>query len=59
MSTANLLPIYDQFLDFLVEKATPAEILAFQASEEVREDVQRLLERLSDNSITPEERVLL
>ncbi len=59
MATHNLLPIYDRFLDYLVKKATPDEILAFEATPEEQDFVQELLERQSEGTITPEEESLL
>lgn len=51
----NLLPVYDKFLEYLVEKATPGEILAFQVSEDERDYAQRLIERNNEGTITAEE----
>jgi hypothetical protein len=54
-----LLPILNRLLDQVVEKMTPQEILAFQASEDEKEYVQELVERNLEGSLTPEEKVHL
>mgnify|MGYP001351610819 CR=1 FL=1 len=55
MATVNLLPLYDEFLDFLIEKATPQEILAFKASPEAQAYAQELIERNNAGTLTPDE----
>lgn len=55
MATAHLLPLYDEFLSYLVEKATPAQILAFQPSENAQEYARELLERNNEGKLTTEE----
>lgn len=52
---ATMLPAYDTFLDYLVEKATPQEILAFRVSEEQQERASELLARQNEGTITPDE----
>ncbi len=53
------LPLYDSFLDFLVEKATPEEILAFRAPESEQEQARQLIERNSAGLLTePEQQQL-
>jgi hypothetical protein len=59
MQSAMLLPTYDEFMDYLIEKATPEEILAFQPSDESLEYVQDLITRHHNNEITAEESKLL
>lgn len=56
MASVHLSPVYDNFLEFLVEKATPQEILAFKISEEEQQRAIELLERNNAGTITPEER---
>lgn len=55
MASNAIIPAYDKFLDFLVEKASPEEILAFQLADE---EIARA-EELSDNNkkdrLTPDE----
>ncbi|MBI5667113.1 MAG: hypothetical protein HZC41_03825 [Chloroflexi bacterium] len=55
MASTQLLPAYDTFLSFLVEKATPQEILAFQLPEDVQDHIDDLLDRHSENELTIEE----
>ncbi len=55
MATTHLPPLYDEFLDFLIEKASPEQILAFKASPEAREQAQLFLERNSAGTLTPDE----
>jgi len=55
MATLKFLTVNDKFLDYLLEKATPEEILAFEVSDEEKEYVQDLLERKSAGLITSEE----
>lgn len=55
MATAIFPPLYDEFLDFLVERVTPAEILAFKASDEAQRRAERLTERNQAGTLTPEE----
>jgi hypothetical protein len=55
MAPVHPLPLCDEFLDYVVEKASPQEILAFKASPEAQAYVQELLERNSAGALTPEE----
>ena len=55
MATTPLSPVYDHFLDFLVKKATPAEILAFEIPESERQRAIELLDRQDTGELTPEE----
>lgn len=55
MAVTHLLPLYDEFLDYLVAKARPEEILAFQATDEAQAYVQDLLERRSAGQLSAEE----
>jgi hypothetical protein len=59
MAVASIPSVYDAFLDYLVEKATPEEILAFKVSSEAEERISDLLERQSAGQLTPEEAVEL
>lgn len=52
----EILPLYNEFLDYLIEKASPSEILAFKASEDAQHYARELIERNSTGTITPEER---
>jgi hypothetical protein len=59
MSTINLLPLYDEFLDYLIEKASPDEILAFKASPEAQAYAQTLIDRKSAGTLTPDKAEIL
>jgi hypothetical protein len=52
-------PVYDRLLDFLIEKATPQEILAFSATDEEQLRADDLAERLNAWTLTPDEKVEL
>ena len=58
MSTP-LTPIFDHFVDFLVEKARPQEILAFQIPEADKRRAMDLLDKQDIGYLTPEETVEL
>ena len=59
MATVNILPDYDKFLDFLVEKATPEEILAFKVSESLQARADELSELNKEGKLTSQEAVEL
>jgi hypothetical protein len=59
MVLTKLSPPIDDFLDYLVEKATPEEVLAYKATEEEQEYANDLLERGSAGLLTPEEKAEL
>jgi hypothetical protein len=59
MGAVNLLPLYNELLDYLVDETTPQEILAFKASPEAQAYAQDLLERQSEGRLSPEEIQLL
>ena len=54
MSTP-LTSIFDHFVDFLVEKASPQEILAFQIPEPDKRRAMDLLDKQDLGDLTPEE----
>src|SRR5437667_7896117 len=55
----SLAPVYDRFLDFLVEKATPQEILSFTIPESERERALVLLDKRDTGSLSLEEAIEL
>jgi hypothetical protein len=55
MVKPQLAPVYDDLIDFLIKKATPHEIIAFQASAEAKARAEYLLERNSAGKLSPEE----
>ena len=59
MATAQLNPIYDELLDFLVEKASPQELSAFRPSEAAQARADDLTEKNKADLLTPEERAEL
>src|SRR4029077_18452404 len=54
MSTP-LTPIFDHFVDFLVEKASPQEILNFHIPEEDKQRAMDLLDKQDVGDLTPED----
>jgi hypothetical protein len=59
MVTVQIPPIYDELLDFLLQKATPDEILGFQASETAQTRASYLLDKNSAGTLTPAEEMEL
>lgn len=59
MAAMTSLQVFDRLIDYLIEKATPQEILAFELSPEDQEHVQELIFRNSADTITPEEKLEL
>lgn len=55
MATSSISQAYDALLAFLVEKATPQEILAFELPEATRQRALDLLDRQDDDTLTPAE----
>ncbi len=55
MFATKLAPAYDSLLDFLVEKATPQEILAFKASPEEQARADELTAKNKAGRLTDEE----
>ena len=56
MDTPNLSPIYEELLDYLVEKATPEEILNFSVSEAAQRRATELSERNNAGTLSSSER---
>lgn len=55
MALTKLAPVYDHFLDYLVKKATPEEILAFTLPESDLQRAEDLTERNKSGQLTAEE----
>ncbi len=55
MNASTLSPVYDHFLSFVVEKATPREVLAFDIPADLRDRAIDLLDRQDAGTLTPEE----
>jgi hypothetical protein len=59
MAVAQPHPIYDELLDFLVEKANPQELLAFRPSAAAQARADELTEKNKAGILTPQERAEL
>lgn len=59
MAIPQFMSVYDEFLDYLVSKASAEEILAFKASEVAQERADYLTEQNKSDRLTPDERVEL
>ncbi len=51
----NISTPHQEFIDFLIQKLSPQEIIAFQASPEAQERTRILIERQSAGLLTQEE----
>ncbi len=59
MAVPKFAPAYDEFLDYLVSKATAEEILAFKPSESAQKRADYLTEQNKANAISAEEKAEL
>lgn len=59
MAAINIPTVYDELVEYLAQKATPEEILAFKVSDAAQERAEELLERNSDGTLTSEEHLEL
>jgi len=59
MTAVNMLPLYNELLEYFVDKANPQEILAFNASPEAQAYAQDLLERQSAGQLSAEDARIL
>ncbi|GAB5493805.1 MAG: hypothetical protein Phog2KO_40200 [Phototrophicaceae bacterium] len=48
-------PIFDELLDYLVEKATPQEVLSFKPSDNAQARATELLDKNNEGTILPVE----
>ena len=55
MTVVDFSPTYNDFLDFLVEKATPQEILAYKPSEISQQRAAYLTEQNKSDALTSDE----
>jgi hypothetical protein len=55
MAAVQIPLIYDELLNFLIERATPEEILSFKPSEKAEGRAEDLLDRNNAGTLTPEE----
>lgn len=56
MSTLNLTPAYDEFLDYLVRHASAEDILAFKPSTLAQERAEYLTEQNKAQQLSPQEK---
>jgi hypothetical protein len=56
MLNATLPIVYEDFLNFLLEKLSPEDILSFKASPKAQERADELMERNNSGEITKDER---
>ena len=47
--------VYDEMIDFLAAGTTPADLVAFRASDEVRDRASQLLRREKQDALSPDE----
>jgi hypothetical protein len=59
MATAREMSPYTSFIEYLLEKMTPEEILAYQASDAEQERAEELTEKNKEGILTPKERAEL
>ena len=55
MGTPTINPAYSSFLDFVMQKATPEDILAYQMPEAEQQRIIELLEKQDEDALTVEE----
>ncbi len=55
----DIVSVYDEFLEYLAQRATPEEILAFKASDAAQRRAEELTEHNKAGTLTPEEEVEL
>ena len=55
MAIAQVPPIYNELLDYLIEKATPEEILAFKVSESAQVRADDLTDKNKSGTLTADE----
>jgi uncharacterized protein YciU (UPF0263 family) len=55
MGTPATAHAYSSFLDFVMEKATPADILAYQMPKAEQQRIIELLDKQDEDALTPEE----
>lgn len=55
MALNKLVPSYETFLDYLVEKATPQEILAYKATDDEQQRADELTEKNKSGQLSSDE----
>ncbi len=59
MATNIVVPVFQELVEYLAQKATPEEVLAFKVSEAAQRQAEELTERNKAGTLTPEEAVEL
>jgi uncharacterized protein YciU (UPF0263 family) len=55
MNAPPLTPSYDSLLDFIMARATPEDVLAFDLPQSEKDRAIELLDKQDDDALTPEE----
>ncbi len=59
MATMDIVSVYDEFLEYLAQKASPEEVLAFKASSSAQLRADELTERNKEGTLSEQERIEL
>ncbi len=59
MAATDIVSVYDEFLEYLAQKASPDEILAFKASPSAQLRADELTDRNKEGILSEQERVEL
>ncbi|MDX2139602.1 MAG: hypothetical protein SF123_16065 [Chloroflexota bacterium] len=59
MASVLLAPAFDELIDYLIERATPDEIMAFELSEVAQDRAAELVDRNNAGTLTPLEQIEL
>ena len=59
MAVMNIVSVYDEFLEYLAQKASPDEIAAFKASQSAQQRADELTERNKAGILSKSERIEL
>src|SRR5574341_539318 len=55
VTTMSAIPVYHELADFIVQKISPEDILAFKVSPAAQRRAARLLDKLKTDTLTPDE----
>ena len=55
MTVVDIVSVYDEFLEYLAQKASPEEILAFKANDEAQRRADMLTEANKEGRLTAQE----
>jgi len=59
MATMDIVSVYDEFLEYLAQKASLEEVLAFKASPSAQHRADELTERNKEGTLSEQERIEL